>query len=522
MKNLRPGWGIYALSLLFLVLVCPLEPANAQASLPALDDDALFGGSSDIVTVIDTNVAAISVVELVKDTKIYPVFLVEGSLGAGLASSLVPYGASATDKNLLYGSVRINSLTFTYSPIKDVDFNISTSATLLSHSAIDVSVSAYANLRASEYNRFYAAGKFNYNVSSSSTVATDSGLALDEIFIDTAIDRKYFFRLGKQRVSWGVGYWFKPADVLSLAQIDPDNPTASREGPFAFKADMPFGLNLATLYAVPPTDGSLGKFSIAQRTDIVSGIFELSFAGFARTDMGARPRLMFMFTGSIGLVDVYGENVALWGSDRNYVREKDGGGYELYRVENKFLFQSTLGLKYNWQNSNGLSASFHIQGYYNGTGYEDASILQIAAARNLVKNNSAYTLNDLAQAGMYYLGANVSFGARFGEGGKLTNTSIGSSALFNFSDGSVRFKPSWSLTIGSGGSALSLTTSALVSLGKQYSEYAPQGNMVTPALTATINKTVQFSASAPLKLDTDYSLNKASLALSLYWNVLSY
>lgn len=522
MKNLKPGWGIGALGLLILVLVCPLESANAQTSLPALDDDALFGGSSDIVTVIDTNVAATSVVELVKDSKTYPVFLVEGDLGAGLTSSLVPYGASGSDKNLLFGAVRLDSLAFTYAPVKDVDFNITTSATLLPNSAADVSVSAYANLRASEYTRFYASGKYNYKVSSSSTASTADGLALDEIFIDTAINRKYFFRLGKQRVSWGVGYWFKPADVLSLAQIDPDNPTASREGPFAFKADMPFGLNHATLYAVPPPDGSLGKFSIAERTDIVSGIFELSFAGFARTDMGARPRLMFMFTGSIGLVDVYGENVALWGSDRNYVREKDGGGYELYRVENQLLFQSTLGLKYSWQNSDGLSASFHVQGYYNGTGYEDSSILQTTAARNLVKASSAYTSNDLAQAGMYYLGASVSFGARFGEGKKLTNTSLGSTALFNFSDGSMRFKPSWSLTVGSGGSALNLAVSALTSLGKPDSEYAPKGNMVTPALTATINKTVQISASAPLKLDTDYSLKKASLALSLYWNVLSY
>lgn len=520
MKNLKSGVLIGILSLLFLLF--PLEFSIAQTSLPALDDDALFGGSGDIVTVIDTNVAATSVVELVKDTKTYPVFLVEGDLGAGMTSTLVPYGATGTDKNLLFGAVRLDNLSFTYAPVQDVDFNVTTSATLLPNSATDVSVSAYANLRTSEYTRLYASGIYNYKVSSSSTVSTADGIALDEIFLDTSINRKFFFRLGKQRVSWGVGYWFKPADVLSLAQIDPDNPAAKREGPFAFKADMPFGFNHVTLYAVPPTDGSIGKFSIAQRTDIVTGGFELSFAGFARTDLQARPRLMFMFTGALGPVDVYGENVALWGSDRTYVREKDGGGYELYRVENQLLFQSTLGLKYTWQNSDGLSASFHVQGYYNGTGYEDASILQIASARNLVKASETYTSNDLSQAGMYYLGASVSFGARFGEGKKLTTTSLGSTALFNFSDGSMRFKPSWSLTIGSGGSVLNLAVSALTSLGNLYSEYAPQGNMVTPALTATINKTIQIVASAPLKFDEDYSLKKASLAMSLYWNVISY
>ena len=78
---------------------------------------------------------------------------------------------------------------------------------------------------------------------------------------------------------------------------------------------------------------------------------------------------------------------------------------------------------------------------------------------------------------MYYLAGSVSAHTQWGEGKKLSKTTLGSTGLFNFSDGSMRLKPSWSLTIGSGGSVMSLTASALTSLGESLSEYAPKGNM---------------------------------------------
>ena len=500
-------------------------PASAQDMKAPLDDATLFGGPNDLVTVIDTATASAGTVELVKDTKTYPVFLIEGDVATGMTGAATAYGTPTAGTPNLFGAINLGSLSLDFLPIRNLNFNIATDATLLPTDVEDLSVSAYADLRASEFTRFYAAASYNYNISSNanSLVTVEDGFSLDEIFVDTAIDRKLFFRLGKQRVSWGVGNWYKPADVLSLAQIDPDNPTAEREGPFAFKSDMPFGkLNHATLYMVPPIDGDPSKFSLAERTDIVVGGFELSFAGYARSDMQAKPRLMFMFSGAIGAFDVYGENVAAWGSDRTYVRDKVGGGFETYRIEDLPVFQSTLGIKYSWQNSNGLSVDLHVQGYYNGTGYADSSILQYAAARTAIVNSDSYTSNDLTQAGMYYLAGSASFGARFGEGSKLTNTTLGSTALVNFSDMSMRFKPAWSLTIGSGGSALKLNLSALTAIGNAKSEYAPNGNVVTPDLSVTIMKSVIASVDTPLRLNQDFSLNKASVNFSLYWNVVSF
>lgn len=521
-------------SLLRLCVIClaaaGLVPAFGQditnTSTP-LDESALFGGPNDLVTVIDTATASAGTVQLVADTKTYPVFLVEGDVLAGFDGDYTPFGATGSDGQSLYGAVELSGLSLSFLPAKDVDFNLTVDGTFMPTGARDLTASAYADIRASEFTRFYAAASYNYNVTTNanSLVETADGFSLDEIFVDTAIGRKVFFRLGKQNISWGVGNWYRPADVLSLAAIDPDDPSAKREGPFAFKVDAPFGkLNHATLYMVPPTNGDIGEFSAAERTDVVVGGFELSFAGFYRSDFTAKPRAMFMFSGALGDFDLYGEGVVAWGSDRVYAREVSAGVYDTYTIENEPVFQATLGAKYSWENSDGFGVDLHAQGYFNGQGYEDSSILRNSLARAAIKAadgaDSLYLTR--SGAGMYYLAGSASAHTQWGEGKKLSKTTLGGTALFNFSDGSKRLKPSWSLTIGSGGSVMSLTASALAALGETLSEYAPKGNMVTPAISMTILNAVEVEVSAPLKLAADYSITKADMNFSLYWDVVNF
>lgn len=496
-----------------------------------LDESVLFGGAEDIVRVIDTAVAAAGTVQLTEDTTHYPVFIIEGDARAGFAGDYVPYGAKSTDAQTIFGAVQLNNVSLGIVPVKDVAFMITTDASMLPSGVRNLSLDASADLRISEFTRFHASASWKYNSSSSSTslVSTTDGLSIDEVFLDTALDRRLFFRLGKQNISWGVGYWYKPADVLSLAAIDPDDPEAVREGPFAFKLDMPFGLNHATLYAVPPLDGDAGKFSLAQRTDIVAGDFELSLAGFYRSDLSAKPRAMFMFSGAVGNVDIYGENVLALGADRPFVRKATGGGYETWDIGYQPLFQSTLGAKYSWETAGGLSVNLHAQGYYNGAGYADSSILQASAAVDTVLQATGVTSPTSSMrtalrsgAGMYYAAASASISTQFGEGKNIVSTALGSTLTANFSDLSFRFKPYWDLTIGSGGSTLDMTLSALTSLGDIGSEYAPRGNMVTPAISFTILKDAVAQLSAPLFMSSDEIIDRAGLEFSIYWNVVDF
>ena len=538
--------------LMLLLCLVPAFQSSAQTTSTTsaldtstpLDENTLFGEQNQLVTVIDTATAAQGV-QLVADTKTYPSFLLEGDASTGVTGSVSTNSALA-----LFGAVDLSGMSLTFTPQKDVDFNVSLSGTFipsvsLSNSSSsaekavkDLDVTGYADIRASEFTRLYSSVSYAYNLSQSESIYnSNQGFALNELFLDTSINRKLFFRLGKQKVSWGVGYWYTPADVLSLAAVDPDDPTAQREGPFAFKADMPFGkLDHATLYVVPPTTNSDGTFSgvsAAGRTDIVVGGFELNFAGFVRSDMEVKPRLMFMFTGAIGNVDVYGENVLAYGSDRNYVRKDASGNYETYTLDNVPVFQSTLGAKYSYANSNGLGINLQVQGYYNGMGYSDASVLFSDAAKKAAYKErygdtltpgstvtSSMDLVDLASPGMFYLATSASISDRFGEGTNVVNTDLSCYALFNFSDGSKRIKPDFSLTIGSGGSKLDLDLSALTALGDYGSEYAPKGNRVTPALSATIMNAVTATFSAPISLNDDMSFKSSSYQFSLYWTIL--
>ena len=500
-----------------------------------IDENELFGGPKDIVTVIDPNVASAGTVQLVEDTKTYPVFLISGSAGAGLYGNYTPLGGSSSDKQTLYGAVDISDLEFDYLPAKNLHFSLSTNLLAVPNQILAASATAYADLRQSDLVRLYVSGSFNYDPSSylSTNKEYESPtLSLDELFVDTHIEETLFFRLGKQRISWGVGNWFKPSDVLSLSAIDPDDPTAAREGPFAFKVDVPMKLNHLMVYIVPPiSENNAASSSAASKYDLVVNGWELSFGAYARADMLARPRAIFSFTGAIGSFDVYGENVLLYGSDRIYARESSTPGtYEAYSIENKPFFQSTLGVKYSKSYSGGLSYSIHVQGYYNGMGYADSSIMQNAAATAAITEAieddypTAYRYSDSStDAGMWYLAGSASVSGRFGEGNSLTRVTGSVYALANFSDGSLRFNPQLKVQVGDEGGKVSFTISDLTSIGDDGSEYAKNGNITTPALTVSLlNSQVSLQASVPIKLNADYSVKKVQTKFSILWNAIEF
>jgi len=279
---------------------------------------------------------------------------------------------------------------------------------------------------------------------------------------------------------------------------------------------------------VPPVSGSAASSSIATKYDGVVNGWELSFGGYGRADMLARPRGIFSFTGAIGPFDVYGENVLLYGSDRIFVKESSTspGTFETYRRETAPFFQSTLGIKYSAGYSSGLSYSFHAQGYYNGTGYADSSIMQNPSAIAAIKADYPDTYKDSASAagaGMWYLAGSASVSGRFGEGRNLTQVTGSLYALSNFSDRSLRFNPTLKVAIGDQGGRTTVTLSCLTAIGNMGSEYAPKGNRTTPALSfSALNDAIELEISAPISLNTDFSVNKVQTAFSVFWNAVQF
>ena len=146
------------------------------------------------------------------------------------------------------------------------------------------------------------------------TTLTQKNVRVFELFSDFNWNDRVFFRFGKHSVKWGVGYFFSPADVISLTKIDMDDPEAQREGPVSLRANIPIPGRQDNIWAyvlVPDTDipATLKPEDIggAAKYELVLGGWEFAFGGVYQHDND--PRLMLTASGSLGQLGLFGEAV---------------------------------------------------------------------------------------------------------------------------------------------------------------------------------------------------------------------
>ncbi|MFA7109866.1 MAG: hypothetical protein WC162_12050, partial [Sphaerochaetaceae bacterium] len=84
-----------------------------------------------------------------------------------------------------------------------------------------------------------------------------ANLSIKELFGDFIVADDYFFRVGKQTLNWGVGYFFSPANLLNITSIDPSDPEAELEGPLAVKINHPVGVDNLYAYVIVPNSDDL-------------------------------------------------------------------------------------------------------------------------------------------------------------------------------------------------------------------------------------------------------------------------
>jgi len=125
---------------------------------------------------------------------------------------------------------------------------------------------------------------------------TIPNLSIFELYSDFSYKDAIYFRTGKQVVNWGVGYFFSPADVISITPIDPQNPTLEREGPVALKANMPFA-NVDNLYLYVIANQAFAEdnvfhvddLALAPKVEFVVGDYEIGLGGYYQRSR-AQPR----------------------------------------------------------------------------------------------------------------------------------------------------------------------------------------------------------------------------------------
>ena len=306
-------------------------------------------------------------------------------------------------------------------------------------------------------------------------------LRVFELFSDFQFRDRVFFRMGKHTIHWGVGYFFSPADVFNLVSIDPEDPEAEREGPVSLKIQVPFGPHNAYLYTVVDRDvESPEGLAWAPKVELVIGEWELGLGAYYRPDLEVRPKGLLTLSGSIWDVDLFGESVVQWGSDRTYVRYvaaiPPDPIYATYRREEEPFFSATVGATYlnaDW------NLALYAQYYYNGTGYEDLPDAERAALlAALAANPPAVNTADVLYLRRHYLAASASWSEIHD-----SDFTLGVLYLASLSDGSGQLSPtlSWQPW-----DYFALSLGLLWAYGGQGDELAPNGRTWGVSIGATL------------------------------------
>lgn len=203
--------------------------------------------------------------------------------------------------------------------------------------ALDLNSKVFFEARPDTDTKFYGSAQIT------GPLFTDEGrdfsdiVKIDELFADFNWNEDIFFRAGKQTVNSGVGYFYSPADLLSLSEIDPEDPEAVLEGPVALKTSIPLGMNSFQIYAVADeTISSAAEAALVPSFEFVLGSTEIGIGAYYRSDKALRATA----TVTTSLIDdesIFAEALVGYGT---------ADGLSL-TAEDEFFAQLTGGLMYS-------------------------------------------------------------------------------------------------------------------------------------------------------------------------------
>jgi hypothetical protein len=233
-----------------------------------------------------------------------------------------------------------------------------------------------------------------------------------------------------------VGYFFSPADIISLTPINPLQPDRERQGPLALRLNAPIAdVDNLYLYVVAnQAFAASGNFlledlAVAPKVEVLLGGWELGVGGYYQKDQG--PRGMITATGSIlGQLGLFAEGVVSTSTP---------------------AFSGTIGARY-------LQADWHLS----------------AVVQYLYKDLPEL---DMSQPGRHYLAGMLGWTDIL-----ASRVDLGLFSEANLSDGSVVLSPSIAYTPFRG---FTVTLAPYVSFGPDNTEFVSQFGRLSLSLKIT-------------------------------------
>ncbi len=351
--------------------------------------------------------------------------------------------------------------------------------------ALTLGATLFLDARPDDDFRFFGKLDVAYPFTEDAERSFDDIVRITELFSDFNIADTVFLRGGKHTVSWGVGYFFSPADIINLTDIDPEDPTADVEGPVSLKANLPVDAHNFYLYVLAQDISKPYELAVAPKAEFLIETLEIGLGGFYQGQRA--PTAMVTLSLPLWDFDFFGEAVIGYGADKSFVRAADVSpgnplGLTVEEAEDKAYFSGTAGALFRF-NDEADFFDFSVSGQYmyNGQGYEDPHFLtNNAAGVALLLVQNAISRDDMLWPGMHYAAGSINWAGLL-----TTDLTLGLFWIGNLSDGSGRVVPSLSFKPID---ELEIGLSVPVTYGDSGAEYTPQGGKTALSLSVSVGK----------------------------------
>jgi hypothetical protein len=300
---------------------------------------------------------------------------------------------------------------------------------------------------------------------------TDLALILKEFFLDMNIAGTVYFRLGKQVLVWGRGYFWNPTDLLNRDKKNFADLEARREGIYGLKVQVPFGTAL-TLYGFMDATATENPsdFAFAGKAEFLVGNVEMGLSAWGKNNKV--PVFGFDISTSLFDFDVWGEASLSYGDNGTYMRT-DGS---TYTFSDQLVTRVCVGAR-TYLDFLDVPDRIMLLGefYYNQTGYDQNMFDKLDAAHLTLFLADYYMQNNYGQ----FYGAFFFSLTRF----IVSDMTLNIKALGNFSDLSfevftgVSYSPVYNFT---------MSFDLVGFIGAENMEYTYNGNVFGGLLTLSM------------------------------------
>ncbi|HNW45400.1 MAG TPA: hypothetical protein PKI19_12920 [Elusimicrobiales bacterium] len=205
---------------------------------------------------------------------------------------------------------------------------------------------------------------------------------LREAFLDFNLDRRVYFRTGKQVLQWGRCYLWNPTDLVNVEKKPFVRKIGYRDGAYGVKFHVPFGTDY-NIYGFLDTgsaayDRDLGG---ALKFELLTGKTEMAVSGWAKRNR--RPVFGYDLSSRLGRVDIAGEVSVARRDNTRFIRD-NAGVLETFRKKDEWVTKAAVNFGRGFRLGNfNDRLTVTSEFFYNQTGY----------ARSPFRDRTAYAFS---------------------------------------------------------------------------------------------------------------------------------